>query len=224
MEVTEKPLEIPMKKGQEKLDERLNMLCDGVFAIAMTLLVLDIKLDLQGDNINAALGAFSDKFIIYIISFFVIAGYWNEHRQLMKMVRRMNAPFIRFTFLFLAFVTFFPITFSMLMDAGQYVQIITIYMLVMVGCGLSISLLWWYASGQHRLIDADHDEAAINERIILGLITPVIACVSLLLIPLFPGHPQRILYVLILSPVVRRIIHALYEHRQKQRVEAKQAE
>ncbi|GHO92290.1 hypothetical protein KSF_023380 [Reticulibacter mediterranei] len=216
MEVSEKPREVPMKKGLEKLDERLNMLCDGVFAIAMTLLVLDIKLDLQGSDINAALGAFSDKIIIYIISFFVIAGYWNEHRQLMKMVRRMNAPFIRFTFIFLAFVTFFPIAFSMVMDAGHYAQVISIYTLVMAGCGLSISLLWWYACGQHRLIDTDRDEAAINERILFGLITPAVACAALLFIPLFPDHPQRIFYFLLLSPVIRRIVHTLYESRQKQ--------
>jgi uncharacterized membrane protein len=224
MEVSEKPLKAPMKKGQEKLDERLNMLCDGVFAIAMTLLVLDIKLDLQGGDINAALGAFSDKIIIYIISFFVIAGYWNDHRQLMKMVRRMNAPFIRFTFVFLAFVTFFPIAFGMVMDAGHYAQIIIIYTLVMAGCGFSISLLWWYAYGQQRLIDTDRDEVTINQRISLGLITPAIACAALLFIPLFPGHPQRIFYFLLLSPVIRRIIHALYESRQKQSADLEQAE
>ncbi len=224
MEVTEKPLEVPMKKGQEKLDERLIMLCDGVFAIAMTLLVLDIKLDVQGGDINAALGALSDKIIVYIITFFVIAGYWNEHRQLMKMVRRMNTPFIRLTFLFLAFVTFFPITLSIVMDSGHFAQVIIIYMLVMAGCGFSIAVLWWYARGQHRLIDADSDETPINERITLGLITPVIACASLLFIPLFPGAPQRILYSLILSPAVRRIIHALYEHRRERRAEAQQAE
>jgi uncharacterized membrane protein len=217
MEVTEKSLKAPMKRGQEKLDERLNMLCDGVFAIAMTLLVLDIKLDLHDGNINAALRVLSDKFIIYIISFFVIAGYWNEHRQLMKIVRRMDAPFIRFTFIFLAFVTFFPIAFSMLTDAGEYTQIVAIYILVMAGCGFLISLLWWYASGQRRLIDADSDKVAINDRIMLGLVTPVVACVALLFLPLFPDNPSRVFYLLLLSPVIRRIIHALYESRQEQR-------
>ena len=57
MEVTDKPLETLLKKGQEEVDERLNMLCDGVFAIAITLLVLDIKLDLKDGNINEALMA-----------------------------------------------------------------------------------------------------------------------------------------------------------------------
>src|SRR5690348_854184 len=91
MEVTEKPIEAPMKKGQEKLDERLVMLCDGVFAIAMTLLVLDIRLELQNGDIDAALKAFFYKVIIYVITFFVIAGYWSGHRRLMKTVRRMDA-------------------------------------------------------------------------------------------------------------------------------------
>lgn len=224
MNMNNRLFDVGLKPSQEKVDDRLIMLCDGVFAIAMTLLVLDISLDLK-DGIDAAMNALVGKILIYIVTFFVIANYWTIHRQLMRIIKRMDSRLIQITFLFLAFVTFFPVAFNIVTDNGQYAQVTILYALVVAGCGFSAQLLWLYASWKHRLIDPDLDQTEIRYRTIRGLSTPVIMCLSLLLLllplPFVAADPPRIFYSWLLIPVVDRIIHVVYNRIQKKHAEEK---
>ena len=227
MEISNNPLKmVLMKPVHEKVDERLIMLSDGVFAIAMTLLVLDIKLNITGGDINAAISDLLRKILIYIITFFVIARYWTLHRQLMRSIKRMDSIFVRLTFLFLAFVTFFPVVINMEFDSGQFAQVTILYALVVAGCGFSVQLLWWYASWNHRLIDTDLDPIEIRYRAISGLSAPVIICLSLLLLslPFVAADPPRLFYSLLLIPVVDKIIQILHKRGQKKLAEEKSQE
>lgn len=213
--------EVGLKLEHEKVDERLIMLCDGVFAIAMTLLVLDIKLNITRGDIDAAISDLLQKVLIYAITFFVIARYWTIHRQLMRSIKRMDAIFVRLTFLFLAFVTFFPVVINMEFDGGQFAQVTILYALVVAGCGFSAQLLWIYASWNHRLIDPDLNQMEIRYRTISGLSAPVIMCLALLLLPLpfIAADPPRLFFGLLLIPVVDRIIQILHKREQKKHAE-----
>src|ERR1700730_1504586 len=84
--------------------DRLIMLCDGIFAIAMTLLVLDIKLPegLTSQTFGDAWNSLLVKSIFYVITFVIVANYWKEHRRLMMFVKRQDERFTQLTFLFLA--------------------------------------------------------------------------------------------------------------------------
>src|ERR1051326_4123779 len=84
----------PDSKGQPQLrpilgEDRLLVLCDGVFAIAITLLVFNIKLP---SNIttevqfNQSLGSLLSQVITYLITFVVIASYWSQHRRVERSV------------------------------------------------------------------------------------------------------------------------------------------
>jgi uncharacterized membrane protein len=225
MEVSNKSLEAGLKPGQEKVDDRLIMLCDGVFAIAITLLVLDINLDLK-DGIDAAINALFGKILIYIVTFFIIASYWTAHRRLMHIIKRMDSRLVQITLLFLAFITFFPVAFKMVSDNGHYVQVTILYALVVAGCGLSTQLLWWYASWKHRLIDPNFDPSEIRYRTIRGLSTPFFMYLSLLLLPLplVATDPPRLFFSWLLIPLVERVIRVLYERRQKMHAEGKDQE
>lgn len=215
--------EVGRKFDREKVDERMIMLCDGVFAIAMTLLVLDIKLNITGGDINTAISDLLGKILIYIITFFVIARYWTIHRQLMRSIKRMDTIFIRLTFLFLAFVTFFPVVLNMEFDDGQFAQVTILYALVVAGCGFSAQLLGWYALWEHRLIDSDLDMLEIRYRILSGLSAPIITCLSLLLlfIPFVAADPPRLFFGLLLIPVVDRITKVIYNRIKKEHAEEK---
>jgi len=104
-------------------EDRLIILCDGVFAIAMTLLVLDTSITISQNGIseatfigkvNKALGSLVQPTISYLVTFFIIARYWRIHRNLMRIVQRLDNGFISLTFLFLAFIAFFPVTSKLL--------------------------------------------------------------------------------------------------------------
>jgi uncharacterized membrane protein len=101
---------------------RLLALSDGVFAIAMTLLALDLRPpDLTGhvtsQQLMHALAQHTDSYWSFILSFYVIAIYWGGHRRLMRSVVVFNPNLVRDTVFLLLIVAALPFPTSVL---GQY--------------------------------------------------------------------------------------------------------
>src|SRR5215831_18223330 len=89
---------------------RLNALSDGVFAIALTLLVLDIRVPdntLAGD-LSTVLVGLAPKLVIYLISFIVIGGAWGSHQRMLSQIKRGDGLLVWFNLLSLLFVTLVP--------------------------------------------------------------------------------------------------------------------
>ncbi len=92
---------------------RLEALCDGVFAIAMTLLILDVKL-LSTVTIAStaelwrALGQLAPSMFAFVLSFGIILITWVNHHAMMKLVTSTSAPFIYANGLLLLTVVFVP--------------------------------------------------------------------------------------------------------------------
>jgi uncharacterized membrane protein len=137
-------------------EDRLIFLADAVFAIAMTLLVLEITLP-AGEHIsdeghfNEALVTLIEQTAIYLVTFAVLARYWMAHRSLMRLVDRLDSRAIWLTFLFLAFVAFFPVPSGILGDY-DFTGAVALFTLALVGCGYSLLALWLYVSGKNRLL------------------------------------------------------------------------
>ena len=101
---------------------RLLTLSDGVFAIAMTLLALDLQVpSLKGhvasQQLIDALAQHTDSYWSFLLSFYVIALYWGGHRRLMRSVRVFNANLVRDTIFLLLIVAALPFPTSVL---GKY--------------------------------------------------------------------------------------------------------
>ena len=101
---------------------RLLTLSDGVFAIAMTLLALDLQVpDLKGhvtsQQLIHALAQHTDSYWSFLLSFYVIAIYWGGHRRLMRSVRVFNNDLVRDTIFLLLIVAALPFPTSVL---GRY--------------------------------------------------------------------------------------------------------
>ena len=101
---------------------RLLALSDGVFAIAMTLLALDLRPPTLGDHVTSqqlmhALAQHTDSYWSFILSFYVIAIYWGGHRRLMRSVVVFNPNLVRDTIFLLLIVAALPFPTSVL---GQY--------------------------------------------------------------------------------------------------------
>ncbi|RZK15958.1 MAG: DUF1211 domain-containing protein [Hymenobacter sp.] len=94
--------------------ERLILFTDAVFAIAITLLVIEIKVpELHHLTEQAAVNGLLQlipKFIGFFISFFVIAIYWVAHHRIFRFVRRLNARLIWLNLLFLLAIVLMPFT------------------------------------------------------------------------------------------------------------------
>jgi uncharacterized membrane protein len=201
-------------------EDRLVMLCDGVFAIAATLLVLDIGInpgrfgsttnDLT-TAVNAALPQLIGPCISYLVTFLIIAFYWRTHRSLMQVVQHLDAFFISLTFLFLAFIAFFPVTSKLLGNYAPDPLIIVIYTLGLSGCSLTAFALWLYATWHHRLISPDLPQDLINTRAIALLLNPLIYCASLLLLFVVPpDQPYLICFSWVLIGLSQRGVRYVY--------------
>ena len=98
--------------------QRLEAFSDGVFAIVITLLILDIRIpDVQPALLGAALVDILPQLLTYILSFFIVGLYWHLHHQAATGVKRINGAFIWLNLVWLLFVSMLPFPTSLL---GQY--------------------------------------------------------------------------------------------------------
>jgi uncharacterized membrane protein len=98
--------------------QRLEAFTDGVYAIVITLLVLDIRIpDVRPEDLGPALVRMLPQFFTYILSFFVIALYWFSHHRVAQQVRHVDGPFVWLNMVWLLFVTIMPFPTALL---GRY--------------------------------------------------------------------------------------------------------
>ena len=93
--------------------ERLVFFSDAVFAIAITLLVIDLRLPDLGDHVSnqqlsAALGALVPRIFAYALSFWVIGLYWLAHWRRYQYIERVDETLIALNLLLLGLVAFMP--------------------------------------------------------------------------------------------------------------------
>jgi uncharacterized membrane protein len=202
-----------IEETKEPSEDRIVVLSDGIFAIAITLLVLGIQIPIADTHastpqahaafIQALTGDFLANTLFYVVTFAILASYWLNHRRLMNIVKRVDRFFLWLNLLFLAFVTFFPVV-TNISKYSQFPEAVIVYTVVLAGCGYSAVLLWIYALGNHRLVAADRDVTSETSRIIRVAITPtfVLASLLLLFIPNFP--PNHVFYSWLLLPFMNR--------------------
>ena len=87
---------------------RVEAFSDGVFAIAITLLILEIRVPHGDRGLWAGLIALWPSYIAFLMSFVVILIMWVNHHELLRMVRRVNYPFLFANGFLLLTVTFIP--------------------------------------------------------------------------------------------------------------------
>lgn len=168
--------------------DRIVMLSDGVFAIAITLLVLDIKLPSGNvDDLYGVISSMLPSFTGYTISFVVIASYWLGHRKIMKALARINRNFLWLNFVFLFFVTVFPVPTALLAQHFGVVSPTIIYACFSAATGLSLWLLWMYASWADLLVKrVDIREIRFRSMFYLGRSLIYLASLLILFVPYGP--------------------------------------
>jgi uncharacterized membrane protein len=135
-------------RGQLELD-RLIFFSDAIFAIAMTLLVLEIRVpevpsDLAAAEAPAAVLALWPKFFSYVLSFLVIGTYWIAHHQTLRYVASYDRTLLWLNLLFLLSISFIPFPTALLGEYGQ-LRFAVIFYAAFVGLArLLLALEWWY--------------------------------------------------------------------------------
>jgi len=98
---------------------RLEALSDGIFAFAMTLLVLTIDVPSTGvspESLPALLLGMQHQFVMYAIAFFVLAGFWFSHHKLYNVIRHVDGGLLWMNILALLFIVLVPFSTSLMSD------------------------------------------------------------------------------------------------------------
>lgn len=144
------------KPDSEAGIERIILFSDAVIAIAITLLVLDIKLPELPEHADsaalaAALLSIAPKIIAYVVSFLVVGLFWYGHFLRFRHIRRFDLRLIWLNLLFLMAIGFVPFASSVLSEhpnATSYV----LYDGTMAVVALLSAALWGYAIAGDRLV------------------------------------------------------------------------
>jgi len=122
---------IAKKREEHEVEfSRIVAFSDGVFSIAITLLVLELKLpvkDLTNGELWHALGGEREKFLAYAISFAVIARFWVVHHSFFSEVKAFDGRLIGLNMLYLGWVVLIPFSSQVLGEYGGQLPAVVVY-------------------------------------------------------------------------------------------------
>ena len=156
--------------------ERLAFFSDAVFAIAITLLVLDLRLPtaVRGPIDLSIIGP---KLFGFALSFAVIGVYWMHHHALFGTIRREDPPLVVTNLAYLASIVFLPFPTSVIAEYPATTGSVVFYALSVAAVGLMAALLSWVARRPHLRLP-EETGAGTARFVINSLPTPVIFLIS----------------------------------------------
>ncbi|MBD1862393.1 MULTISPECIES: TMEM175 family protein [Trichocoleus] len=144
---------------------RFEAFSDGIFAIAMTLLVIEIKVpDLSQATASTAIDALihaGPHILSYITSFLVIGVLWLNHHALFHLLKRVDRIVLTINLILLMCIAFIPFPTALIGEYGKLQPIVMSYGLTLSFTGIVYNALWFYVVRQYLW---DHPQA--NRRFI----------------------------------------------------------
>ena len=142
---------------------RLEAFSDGVFAIAATLLILEVNLPGHGSVTHDLVHAWP-SYVAYAISFLTIGIIWVNHHTVMEQIGRVDRTFLFINVVFLMIVAFSPFPTRVLAEhlrhgskAAAFAYGVTFTLM-----SISYGTMWFYAATNRRLIAADADQRVVS--------------------------------------------------------------
>jgi len=186
---------------------RIETLVDGIFAVAMTILVLDIRAPssvVRHDRATFALflGGLADPLVNFGISFLLLSFFWIWHHRQSIEIKRTDPVHIAVNLLFLAGVCFVPFSTSLMSQFLDLWEADLIFHLNIFLLGFLLWINWWYATDDHRLVDSDIDAQKILAAKRRSFVPPLMALIGMALSFFILGD-SNIIYLL--TPIAVRL-------------------
>ena len=188
---------------------RLEAFSDGVFAIAITLLVLELGVpDTAANDLLAAILDQWPSYLAYVTSFLTIGVFWLQHSAVTSALRAADATLYRVNLLVLLLASFLPFPTKLV---GQFVDdrdaeriAVVFYGLSLLALDLALTAFIRYAAEQRHLIKDHITEETIDSALLhqpsyafyggacaVGLLLPTVGVALFLIIALYLGVPGR---------------------------------
>ncbi len=162
--------------------KRLETLVDGIFAIAMTLLVLGLEVPqipypATNTQIIDALITMSPQFFNYILSFVFLGVFWRINHTQFHMIKKTDRSLLVINIFWLLLVALVPFSTGLIGDYGYLTVPMAFFHLNIFLIGLLYNFNWYYAVN-HNFIDEKVDRNIIESQKKLNLFFPVCALIS----------------------------------------------
>lgn len=184
--------------------KRIEALTDGIFAIAMTILVLNIDIPdkemVDRIGLLKALMSHANQFYSYFLSFWLLGIFWIiQHRQ-MNMLKKTNQTHIWINIIMLMFICLIPFSSSLQPDYGFETTAAAVFSLNMLIIGFINLLNWTYATKNNRLVIPDFQDKRRQRgirNVCIFILICIVALAASFIIPDYSG----LTYLLI--PVIK---------------------
>jgi uncharacterized membrane protein len=173
--------------GRDSRLERLLFLSDGVYAIALTLLAVELVLpesavDLHDGLLLESLLESCPKVLAFLTSFTIIANFWVGHNVLFQHLRRPDGGLMWLALLQLLCIAFIPFPTSVIGThiADPVAQ--QFYFATLLVSGLVMAALWWYMTSRRRLLKPNLSPAFVRRTYVISLSVPATMLVLMALV------------------------------------------
>jgi uncharacterized membrane protein len=192
---------LPRREDDEAAEEdigRILALSDGVFAVAITLLIFEIGLPTttSAAELPKALLGLWPRYLAYVVSFVVIARFWVAHRMAFRLIARDDPVLVWLNLLLLMFVAFLPFPTAVVGEHGGAPAAAVFYAASVVLASMASAAYWWYASGRGNLLRPGAQRAQVRAMRARSLASPVFFALTLP-IALFAPYAAEIAWLFI---------------------------
>ena len=199
---------LPRHEDDEAAEEgigRILALSDGVFAIAITLLILEIAVPATTSDagLPKALLELWPRYLAYFVSFIVIARFWVIHRLAFRLIAREDPVLVWLNLLLLMFVAFLPFPTAVLGDHAGSPAAAVLYATAVLLTSVASAAYWWYASGRGGLLRPQAGRAQVRALRARGLSGPVFFAATIP-VALFAHYAAEIMWIFIF-PLTRMV-------------------
>ena len=170
---------------------RLEALSDGIYAIAMTLLVLNIEIlnvVKQPTNeivIEQLLNRWQEL-MHYMLSFILLGSFWTIHHIQFHYIKKVNRPLLWINIINLMFIALLPFSTSFVEDYGDFTPAAIFFHANLLIIGLMFYINWFYATWKRRLVAQNMSEQQIVTSRHRSLVIPFIASAAILISLVLP--------------------------------------
>ncbi len=168
MKLQDRVWKLPRHEDDEAAPEegigRILALSDGVFAIAITLLIIAIAIPATTSDagLSGALLRLWPRYLAYVLSFLVIARFWVTHHLAFQLIARYDATLVWLNLLLLMLVAFLPFPTAVLGEHIGSPAAAVLYATSVGLAGAASTAYWWYASGRGNLLRPDVGQARVR--------------------------------------------------------------
>lgn len=191
---------------------RIETLVDGIFAIAMTLLVLsigvpDIAKGLSETAFQQQLWLLWPKLMCYALSFWILSGFWRNNHQQFQFIKRSDPTLITINIFWLLFIALMPFSTELISEfGGTYFTANLIFQLNLLFAGILYYINWQYSVWK-GLVDENLNQNTIKLMRDINLILPLCSVLALGLSFYFFAWSSL---VYLLSPFLKKIMEKKY--------------